>query len=113
MPVPIAEPKPLLASRPTDDGPRIRKAGPPAEPWLGFDRIAQWEQPFDAWHQTVKLHRAGQSVASSELDPGRQSNPLVHRSEHIARFPVDHWACQSGVGRRSKMAMLATLVGEW
>jgi len=113
MPVPIAEPEPLPASYPTDDGARIRKAGPPAEPRLGFDRVAQWEQPFGAWHHTVELHGAGQGIAISELDPCRQSNPLVHRSEHIARFPVDHWASQSGVGRRSKMAMITALDGEW
>src|SRR5262245_4008576 len=61
------EPQSRVPGRRPNDGPRIRKAWPAAQPRHCFYRIAQWKQRTRRRQQPVELHRSRRCIACCEL----------------------------------------------
>src|SRR5882757_2084205 len=86
------EPQSRLPRRRPNDGSRVRKTWPAAQPGHCFYGIAQRKQRTRRRQQPVELRRRRRPIARGELGAGREPQPLLHRSDAIADVGINHGA---------------------
>ena len=109
MRVADGQPQPSMSRRAIDDGTRIRKTRPTAEPRSPIGLLSQWEQFAHSRHDPKKLYRSGRCIARRKLGAGGHAQSLLHRGNQVADVCVKHRPRQARIPLGPKMSVVAPL----